>query len=194
MDVRLMDLAYHRSRVDACVHGVILFAVLIAALAFLVGEKFKPFQQGAHFWSPTSLVWTPETRIWTPAEQLWSVQEGRDRRDKYVISPVPPEPGESDAMRPLAGEYVITQVDPSASGHHIVKEVHPISYSILFVAGTLLAWGCFYQGARRQSRIIEAIVSGDGALKASHRPWGEVEKIFLVVFLVLLVELLLLLL
>jgi hypothetical protein len=194
MDAKLMDLAYHRSRVDTCVHGVILFAVMIAALAFLVGEKFKPFQQGARFWSPTSLVWTPETRIWTPAEQLWSIREGRDRREKYVISPVQPETGGSAPTQLLAGEYVITQVDPSASGRHLVKEVHPISYSILFVAGTLFAWGCFYQGARRQSRMIEALVKGGGAVRAAHRPWGEVEKIFLAVLLVLLVELFLLLL
>ena len=35
-------------------------------LSFLAGDQFRPFQEGANFWSPTRLVWQPETkcRIW----------------------------------------------------------------------------------------------------------------------------------
>ncbi len=59
--------AYHRSRVDAQIGGAIAFILLLLVLAFLVGDKFQPFQQGVDAWSSTLLVWQSDSNAWIPA-------------------------------------------------------------------------------------------------------------------------------
>jgi hypothetical protein len=194
MDVRMADHAYHRSRIDAHLQGTVAFTVLIGVLAFLAGDQFKPFQQGARFWSPTPLVWTPETRLWQPAEQLWETAEELDESEKYVIAPVVDE-GRRPQSLLEGGEYMITKVSPSPSGERFVREIHPISYSILFVLGSLLVWSYLYMCARRQAqRMALAAPAGIDAPRPYDRPWSEIRWTFRALLLVLLVELFLFLL
>jgi hypothetical protein len=194
MDPRLLDHAYHRSRVDANLQGTVAFAVLIAAMAFIIGDKFKPFVQGVGLWSTTSLVWTPETRIWQPAEQLWTTDEVLDQRDRYVITPVLEPTADNDSPQVPTGEYVVTRADPGGSGRRLVREVYPISYSGLLVIGTLLVWAYFYTCARRQADRMLRAAAECKSLRPYDRPWTEIRGTFWALLGVLLVELFLFLL
>lgn len=88
MDSKIIDHAYHRSRVDAHIAGAIFFAVAVGVLAFLVGDKFKPFQEGAEPWSSTLLVWDAKTDAWIPAKQMWLAGQFQARGDQYVLTPM----------------------------------------------------------------------------------------------------------
>ncbi|UCG15121.1 MAG: hypothetical protein JSV19_07465 [Phycisphaerales bacterium] len=191
MDPKVVDYTYHRSRIDSHVQGAVVFTVLVAVLAFLIGDRFKPFQQGARFWSPTALVWTPETRVWQPAELLWSTDEVLDRREKYLVTPTSGDQGADAPTGSVAGEYLLTRIDPSPVGDRIVKEVYPISYSILFVVGSLLVWTFLYRCAKRQAGLMRAALPDGDAPRASQQVWERTQATLWALFAVLVVELLL---
>ena len=66
MDTKALNHAYHRSRVDAHMSGSAALILLMLVFAFVGGDRFKPFQQGADMWSSTLLAWHAETNAWIP--------------------------------------------------------------------------------------------------------------------------------
>ena len=150
MNAKERDHAYHRSRVDAHIGGSIVFVLLMLALAFLVGDKFKPFQQGADMWSSTLLVWRPETNAWMP------------------IHPT-----------------ILSELTADPHRLMITKEIHPRSYSVVVVLGSLGAalflWRCAY----RQARLMLSVYDENDENRPYDRPWEEIRITFWALFIVL---------
>jgi hypothetical protein len=184
------EFAYHRGRVDAAQREAGRFIVLLALFVFAVGDKFEPLQQGASFWMMTALVWTPETRVWEPAELSWLTQEVLEPPEEFVITPSPVPPGAEDSQDVVdTGRYVLTRMGPRASGHRLTREIYPTSYSVLFVAGSLIVWGCLYQSARQHHVQASTWLDRVPEPKPRLRVWAGVRTAMLVVLLVVLIEL-----
>jgi hypothetical protein len=103
MDSKLIDHAYHRSRIDAHIAGAIFFAASVVVLAFLVGDKFKPFQEGAQPWSSTLLVWDAKTDAWIAAKQMWLAGEFHTHGDQYMLTPMRPPVSPATFRKPPKG-------------------------------------------------------------------------------------------
>jgi hypothetical protein len=103
MDSKLSDHAYHRSRIDAHIGGAVWFAAVVAVLAFLVGDKFKPFQEGAQRWSSTLLIWDAKTDAWIPAKQMWFAGELHTHGDQYMLTPMRPPVSPATFRKPPKG-------------------------------------------------------------------------------------------
>ncbi|MCP4593870.1 MAG: hypothetical protein GY842_24310 [bacterium] len=151
MDRKMLDHSYHRSRVDAQMGGGIAFILLMLALSFLVGDKFKLFQQGAENWTSTLLVWDTNTKSWMPVHAT-------------TISD-----WESGTGKPI-----------------LTKEIHPRSFSLVVVLGSLVAAYFLYACARRQARLMRSVYDEDDSSAPYDRQWGELRVTFWGMFIVLL--------
>jgi len=245
MDSKLLNHAYHRSRVDAHISLSIGLVMFMVVLAFLAGDKFRPFQQGANFWSPTLLVWNPETDAWVPLRWLRQVGGLQKETDTYhVISPPGPEasatqgdvtaPGdlpdssddtddpesaqpeeeaaavgagsatadeptddeewEAEAMEPKPSDegalkYIVNKVghrpDPTLQAV-ITMEIHPTSYSVVFVFAVLAGSWFLYRCARRQAMLMLSVYHEEDENRPYDRPWEEIRVTFWGLLLVLL--------
>jgi len=184
------EFAYHRGRVDAAQRETGRFIVLLGLIVFAVGDKFEPLQQGASFWMTTALLWTPETRVWEPAELSWSTQEVIEPPEEYVITPSFAPPGGEDSEGVTdTGRYVLTRVGTRSSGHRLTREIYPTSYSVLFVAGSLVIWGCLYQSARRHHAHASTWLDPLPNPKPLLHRWTAVRTAMLAALLVVVIEL-----
>lgn len=73
MDQKYLDHAYHRSRIDAHIGGLIMLVTIVAILALTLSEKFQPFEPGADWWEPVRQVWMEKEQSWLPEAKLIEV-------------------------------------------------------------------------------------------------------------------------
>ena len=112
MDRKVSDHAYHRSRVDAHIGGSVVFIFFMLALAFLVGDKFQPFHQGADMWSSTLLVWRADSNAWIPAYPSLR-RELSEQWTPFPQTSEPHDPGPWPTRPSATGEAVMEPiVDP----------------------------------------------------------------------------------
>lgn len=70
MDQKHLDHAYHRSRVDAQILGMITLVTIVAVLALTLSDRFQPFEPGAKWWEPVRLIWLEKQQSWLPEKTL----------------------------------------------------------------------------------------------------------------------------
>ena len=169
MDTKALDHAYHRSRVDSHIGGSIVFIFIVVGLAFIVGDKFKPFQEGADIWASTLLVWQADTNAWVPAYPN-VLSELSAPSKKYKLTK------EGDTLTLAAND----------AAQLITRQVYPRSYSLVVTLGSLIAAFYLYGCARRQTYLMNAVYSEDDEDRPYDRPWEEVRITFWALFVVLL--------
>lgn len=75
MDQKYLDHAYHRSRVDAHIGGLILLVTIVAIFALTLSEKFQPFEPSVDWWEPVRQVWIERQQSWLPESKLIELKD-----------------------------------------------------------------------------------------------------------------------
>ncbi len=155
MQEKMLDHLYHRTRVDAQITGNICLVAIMAILALTCGDKFEPFRFGANWLEPVRLAWVEGTP--DPINQNVFI------KGSWVL--------EKTLVR--AGNFPPT----TNKGPLDVREIQPISLSLVLTIGVFTIAYFIYASARRQTRLMNAVYANEGA-PPYQRSWESIRITF----------------
>ncbi|MCB9849081.1 MAG: hypothetical protein H6817_00080 [Phycisphaerales bacterium] len=139
--------------VDHLYHRTRIDAQITGTIILVAGMGVLALLMGDHFkpLQPGAEMWDYSRLVWVEAERGWVVER------KLI---------EAGNFPPVTNH-----------GNLEVREIQPISVSIIVVLGTFAVSYFLYASARRQTRLMNAVYANDPG-KPYQRPWEQIRITF----------------